>query len=217
MKKKTSLAPFIFKLWNKGDLNKQFTVDYIVKNGSTSGYTFTKNSVRKSLLAASFITKTKKIGKIQYYKQKFPAKSTDEHQDSQKPYIDIFKKLDLHPEIRKTCSKLFLDEHYDHAIFVAFKKINNMVKNKSGEKSKDGKNLMLTTFSVNSPILKFNKLQSVSEKDEQEGFMHIFAGSIQGIRNPRGHDDLVGGDPWQTIDYLCLASLLAKKLDHSKK
>jgi len=46
--------------------------------------------------------------------------------------------------------------------------------------------------------------------------MHIFAGAMHGIRNPRGHDDEVGGDPWETIELICLASLLAKKLDKSK-
>ena len=47
--------------------------------------------------------------------------------------------------------------------------------------------------------------------------MHIFAGSMQGIRNPLGHEDEIGGDPWETIEYIGLASLLAKKLDKSRK
>jgi len=109
-----------------------------------------------------------------------------------------------------------MDSYYQESIFAAFKKVNNLVKTKSKESS-DGKNLMLRVFSPNSPILKLNKLVNQSDRDEQEGFMHIFAGSIQGIRNPRGHEDEFADDPMKTIEYLCLASLLVKIIDKAKK
>ena len=97
---------------------------------------------------------------------------------------DIFKILNIHLEIDIVSRKLFADKHYAQAIFEAFKKVNNLVKEKSGRRDLDGKNLMLMTFSVNAPILKMNKLISQSDKDEQEGFMHLYAGAIMGIRNP---------------------------------
>ncbi len=65
-----------------------------------------------------------------------------------------------------------------------------MVKKKSGKTNLDGKNLMLTVFSRDKPILKFNNLNTISEKNEQEGFMHLFAGAVQGIRNPKAHDEM---------------------------
>ena len=74
----------------------------------------------------------------------------------------------LHPLIKKVSKNLFEDGYYSQAIFEAFKKVNNLVKEKSGRRDLDGKNLMLTTFSVNAPILKINNLISQTDKDEQE-------------------------------------------------
>ena len=76
---------------------------------------------------------------------------------------------------------------------------------------------MLDVFNVKSPILKLNQLRSVSDRDEQEGFMHLFAGAIQGIRNPKGHDEIIQTDALKTLEYLCLASLLAKTVDSSSE
>ena len=114
-------------------------------------------------------------------------------------------------------SKLYFDGHYDQAVFSAFKKINNLVKKKSGQSNYDGKDLMLRVFSPKKPILKINSLQSKSEINEQEGFMHLFAGAMQGIRNPRGHEDDASGNPWESLDYICFASRLAKIIDSSTK
>jgi uncharacterized protein (TIGR02391 family) len=131
--------------------------------------------------------------------------------------IDLFKLLKIHPEIERVSKKLFLNGHYPQSIFEAFKKVNNLVKNRSQRTDLDGKNLMLTVFSVNNPILKFNNLVSTSDKDEQEGFMHLFAGAILGIRNPKGHDDIVQKDMVRTLEYLIFASLLCKRLEETKK
>ena len=106
---------------------------------------------------------------------------------------------------------MFTDKHYPQAIFEAFKKVNNLVKEKSGRRDLDGKNLMLTTFSVNNPILKMNGLISQSDKDEQEGFMHLYAGAIMGIRNPKGHENIIQKNKDRTIKYLMFASLLCER------
>ena len=98
-----------------------------------------------------------------------------------------------------------------------FKRINNIVKEKSNDEIRDGKALMFFTFDRESPVLKLNSLGTESERNEQEGFMHIFAGSIQGIRNLRGHEDTSPDSPIDALEHLCLASLLARKLDNLKK
>ena len=46
--------------------------------------------------------------------------------------------------------------------------------------------------------------------------MNIFAGSMHGIRNPRAHDETEENQE-RAIEYICLASLLAKIVDKSKK
>ena len=214
MKDRITPSGYIESLWLKGKL-KQFTIDDILSSAQSQGYTFARGSIRKALLRLDFVAKSKKNRGVITYSQKYPpdqsATSTVEE-----PHVLIFKNLELHEEIREASSKLFLNSHYDQAIFAAFKKVNNLVKKKSKQFSKDGKDLMLFTFNRNQPILKINNLVTTSEKNEQEGFMHIFAGSMQGIRNPQGHDDKIDENPWNAIELLCLASLLVKKLEKSK-
>lgn len=121
----------------------------------------------------------------------------------------------LHPEIRKVSGKLFLDKHYSQAIFDAAKKIEIMVKEKSNI-DKSGKDLMLLVFSKNNPKLLINDNSNRSEIDEQEGFMHLFAGLMQGIKDPKSHSEVKLNDSQKSIEYLCLCSLLARKIDDSK-
>jgi uncharacterized protein (TIGR02391 family) len=75
---------------------------------------------------------------------------------------------------------------------------------------------MLDVFSVNDPKLKLNPFVTQSDKDEQEGFMHIFAGVMHGIRNPKGHDIINLKDPIRALEYLSLLSLLFRRLDEVK-
>lgn len=131
--------------------------------------------------------------------------------------IECFDKLEIHAEIKKVSRELFINKHYAQAILEAFKKINNMVKIKSGRLDLDGKSLMTTVFSRNNPTLRLNVLETATDLDQQEGYMHLFAGSIQGIRNPKAHDEIVQNDPFITVKFLCFASMLAQKVDESIK
>lgn len=98
-------------------------------------------------------------------------------------------------------------KHVNHLI-KRFRVLSNL--------SLDGKQLMLSAFSVCNPKLKFNQLQNQSDKDEQEGFMHIFAGLMQGIRNPKGHEIVNFNDPYRALEHLGFISLLFRKLDELK-
>lgn len=52
----------------------------------------------------------------------------------------------------------------------------------------DGDKLITRAFSSNSPLIKFNSLNTTSEIDEQTGHMMILQGIYKGIRNPRNHN-----------------------------
>lgn len=119
----------------------------------------------------------------------------------------------LHPVVRKVCKDLFEDGHYSQAIFEAYKAVVNEVKKISGVRNLDGKPLMERVFSVNNPIIKFNKLQSQTDRDEQVGLILLFSGAALGIRNPKAHDNIIQKDSLRTLEYLSFASLLLKKLD----
>ena len=138
----------------------------------------------------------------------------------------IFDLLQLHPVIKEASEDLFKDKHYSQAIFEAYKALINYVKEKSCRKTLDGQELMGKVFHVKynrdtlkvekKPILQLNELRTREDMDEQKGFMHLFIGSVMGIRNPKAHGIIKQKDPFKTLEYLSLASLLAKKVDEAK-
>ena len=123
----------------------------------------------------------------------------------------------LHPEIRDVSEKLFNNEHYAQAIEEAFKKIVNLVKQKSERSDLDGSSLMTNVFNKNNPLLKFNKLLDQTERDEQEGWMHLYLGAVLGIRNLKAHKNIIQKDKNKTSEYLAFASLLCRRLDDASK
>lgn len=127
----------------------------------------------------------------------------------------LFDNAQLHPQIRKASEELFRSGHFAQTIFEAFKTVNNMVKSKS-KCNRDGKDLMSYVFKSKDPVIKLNELSSQSDIDEQQGFMLIFMGSMQGIRNPKAHEAVVQKDPYRTLEYLSLASLLARRVDEGE-
>jgi uncharacterized protein (TIGR02391 family) len=129
--------------------------------------------------------------------------------------IRAYSNLDLHPEIAPAVSSLYRDGHYANAIEDAVKALNAYVRYRSGE-TLDGTSLMQKVFSPNARILRFNDMQDQSDKDEQQGFMMLFAGAVAGLRNPRAHK-LIKDDPERALEFIAFVSLLAKILDEAKK
>lgn len=136
-------------------------------------------------------------------------------EQTQKKVIKLFDERKLHNSVVFASRDLFSGGHYSQAIFEACKLLNKRVQEMS-KLDLDGKKLMLDAFSVNQPRLKFNDNRSQSDKDEQEGFMHIFAGVMHGIRNPKGHEIVNLKDSMRALEYLSLLSLLFRKLDELK-
>jgi uncharacterized protein (TIGR02391 family) len=122
---------------------------------------------------------------------------------------------DLHPVIAEAASKLYRNTHYANAIVDAVKALNNLVRLRSG-KDLDGDKLMTTVFSPDKPILRFNDLKDQSARDQQKGYMMMFAGVVAGLRNPRAHD-LTQDDPEDALEWIAHISHLAKLLDGAKK
>jgi len=90
-------------------------------------------------------------------------------------------------------------------------------KGKIGITERDGFDLMNYVFKEERPLSRLNKLQTMTEKDEQKRFRFIFAGSMAGIRNPKAHNISIQKNPYRTLEYLGLATLLFKRLDEAKK
>jgi len=123
----------------------------------------------------------------------------------------------IHPAICGVARQKFDDGHYADAAETAFKAVNTRVKQAwkaAGEPEKDGKALMLSAFSLGRAIVRLDDLSTESGKNIQEGYMHIFAGAMQAIRNPKAHE-IVTITPGRALHFLTLASLLMSKLDEA--
>lgn len=127
-------------------------------------------------------------------------------------WLTMFDDLVTEEPVRTASRLLFADGHYARSVEEAFKCLNNEVKHESGVSNADGASLMRTAFSANCPILRLNRFQTDSEKDEQRGYMDIFAGSMTGIRNPRAHEHLLTDEPEVAFELLVLANHLMRKL-----
>jgi uncharacterized protein (TIGR02391 family) len=127
-----------------------------------------------------------------------------------------FDQMELHPRIVTVCAELYRDGHYRQSVLDASIALKNYVKERSRRHDLVGANLMRTVFSANNPILTFNQLNDQTDKDEQEGMMHLFEGAVLALRNPRAHD-LSYDSPELAFDYIALLSLLAKRLDSANR
>lgn len=132
-----------------------------------------------------------------------------------KKNVKLFVEHKLHESVTFASKRLFCDRHYSQAIFESCKLLNKRVQELSGS-NEDGKALMFEAFNSSNPKIKLNAQANQSNRDEQEGFMHIFAGVMQGIRNPKGHEIVSLKDPYRTLEYLSILSLLFRKLDDAK-
>lgn len=128
----------------------------------------------------------------------------------------VYSQVLTDPELIDTTNDLFAQGHYALAVEEAFKYLNNLVKRQSGLNA-DGANLMRTTFSLNDPLLKINSLRNQSEKDQQQGYMDIFAGCMIGIRNPRAHEHKYLDEPQTALALLALANHLTNLVKTAKK
>jgi uncharacterized protein (TIGR02391 family) len=124
--------------------------------------------------------------------------------------------LDLHPEIDRAVSSLFRSGHYANAIEDGCKALDALVKMRSGRYDLSGTELMNTVFSVKNPILRFNDGETESDKSEQQGMMHLYAGVMLAFRNPRAHE-IIEDDPEKALEVLSFISFLAKVLDKATR
>jgi uncharacterized protein (TIGR02391 family) len=121
----------------------------------------------------------------------------------------------LHTRIAAACTAQFSDGHYRDAILAAGIALVEYVKERSGS-ALDGTNLMTTVFSVRQPILAFNALANQTDLDQQQGMMHLFAGAVLAIRNPRAHA-LTPDTAQYAVEAISLISFLAKQLDTARR
>lgn len=123
----------------------------------------------------------------------------------------------VHPIVREAAGRRFESGQLADSVEAALKEVSVRVKNqyraKCG-KELDGSKLMTQAFALDNPPIPLADLGDISGRDEQQGYMHLFAGSMLAIRNPKAHAN-VRIDERRAIHHLFLASLLMHKLDEA--
>lgn len=126
--------------------------------------------------------------------------------------LRAFHKLDIHSKVLGAVSKLFEDGHYSKAVEDACKALDDLVKTRSGKHDLGGAELMQYVFSDKNPVLQFNKLETESDRNEQQGMMFLYSGAMLALRNPISRE-FIENDPEKALEYIAFISLLAKSLD----
>lgn len=124
----------------------------------------------------------------------------------------------LHERIRDASEALFLDGHLQEAVAAAFKALNQYVRERANRADDGGVGMMHAVFSDTpnsdgSSRLLMNDLSDQTQRDEQMGFRFMFAGAQAAVRNVAAHDDLAISSAEEAIEYLGLASLLARRVE----
>jgi uncharacterized protein (TIGR02391 family) len=148
-------------------------------------------------------------------KEDFQLDMEDTENNKASRSLKVYKGLTLHPKISTAADDLYASKHYSQAVQEAVKALILHTQHRSSMPHLDGTSLMEHVFSLKSPILKFNSLQNQSELDEQKGYMHLFVGSVMGLRNPRAHS-FIQDDPERALEFIAFISLLAKLVDETE-
>jgi uncharacterized protein (TIGR02391 family) len=137
-----------------------------------------------------------------------PQRATETHA------LHPFDSRNIHPGLPLKVKKLFDDGHYPESTLLAFKYLDKKIQKLSGI-AKSGFQLMMDAFDGSTPKVQLTPLKTISERDEQQGYRFVFAGGMQGIRNPRGHEDAVVDDPDICLDHLSFVSMLLRRLEQA--
>jgi uncharacterized protein (TIGR02391 family) len=135
---------------------------------------------------------------------------------SEPTVVSLYDELITDTTLRKKTEKLFKDGHHARAVEEAYKLIDNAVKRRSGVDD-TGAKLMNAVFSPDNPRLRLNAGVSASEKDEQRGYMQIFAGIMTGVRNPRAHESDWEDTEQRALQLIVFANHLLERIMLSEK
>lgn len=131
-------------------------------------------------------------------------------------HTTLFSQTVVENEIVSVSRDLFASGHYNIAVAEAFKALDKFVETKAGT-GKSGTDSMREAFSPKNPILCWSSRSTSSERDEQEGYGHIYAGAMLGIRNPTTHEFNWVDNDQLALELLVFAQHLLRKAKLANK
>jgi uncharacterized protein (TIGR02391 family) len=121
----------------------------------------------------------------------------------------------LHPLIKRHCYKHYCDGNFREAVFNSIVAVFDYIRHRTKFNS-DGAALIDAVLAPSNPHLILSDLNSESGQNDQKGFMQIYKGAFQGIRNPKAHSLTHDLTEEKAAQYLIFASLLARRIEDAK-
>ena len=121
----------------------------------------------------------------------------------------------LHPIIIEHAYQLYRNGHLREAVLNSVTAIFDFIRARTGSEE-DGDRLIGQVMAPNEPRLILSELGTDSGQNDQKGFMQIFKGAYQGIRNPKAHSLTHDLTPEKAAQYLVFASLLARRIEEAE-
>lgn len=121
----------------------------------------------------------------------------------------------LHPIIVEHSYQLYRNGHFRESVLNSVTAIFDFIRARTGS-LEDGDRLIGQVMSIQDPKLVLTEIGTESGQNDQKGFMQIFKGAYQGIRNPKAHSLTHDLTPEKAAQYLVFASLLARRIEESR-
>jgi len=121
----------------------------------------------------------------------------------------------LHPVIDKSSYKLYREGHLREAVLNSITALFDHIRAVT-KIPLDGGALVDKALSLGDPYLVMSEIDSESGQNDQKGFLQIFKGAFQGVRNPKAHSLDHDLTPQKAAQYLVFASLLARRIDEAR-
>lgn len=121
----------------------------------------------------------------------------------------------LHPAVVAGSYGHFQNGHLRDAVLNAIVAIFDLIRERTGIDA-DGSTLVNRAFSLADPYLVLSELETDSGQNDQKGFIQLFNGSYQGIRNAKAHSLNHDLTEVKASQYLVHASLLARRVSEAR-
>jgi uncharacterized protein (TIGR02391 family) len=122
----------------------------------------------------------------------------------------------LHARVIQSSLRHYEDGDYREAVLNAMLALTETIREKSGLDG-DGVGLASKVFKPEDPVLVFSEVQTISGRDEHEGFHKLMLGAFQGVRNPKSHRSISDLTAQSAAQYLVFISLLIRRVEEATR
>ena len=123
----------------------------------------------------------------------------------------VFARVVTELEIKNVAGDLFMSGHYNLSVAEAYKAVDKFVADRVPLLMQTGTTLMEQVFSPSAPHLRWSKMETTSQIDEQKGYHRLFTGAMLGIRNPTTHEFGWVDEPDLALELIVFAQHLLRK------